>query len=191
MAKSQGEKKEEAESKKKPRIGGGKGEEKGEERTQPAWRTLLFAVIPIALAVLLFFFAVLPAFSVPFSTFKANYLAAPRVAIVTVDLNASQFAIVSSCATQIVQVTARSRNATTIDFYVLNQTRCIYPAGGLGHTLSLLNNTIGYCINATKSEPTIFMNYSAVNRTVINAGSFYIYGNAQYFSQCPAVVDLS
>lgn len=168
------------------------GEKKNVEvKPDSIQRTALMIALPVVLAFALFYFLVLPTLAVPFSTFKSNFLGAQRVAIVVTSSNQSQFVVESGCATQTVQVVAHARNATTIDFYLLNGTTCTYPSGGLGHTLSVLTNTTSNCLNKTKSEQSLFLNYSAANYTRITTQRLYVYGNAQYWTHCPIAVDLS
>ncbi len=171
-----------------------KSETKGAKESKPSrsgMRSALLVAAPIVIAFVVFFVVVLPTLSVPFSTFKSTFLGAQRVSVVASYSDQSQAGSVLQCATQVVQVAAHSRNATTIDFYVLNGTRCTYPVGGLGHTVSLATNTIQNCINMTVGEPSIFLNYSVNNQTEITPYRLSIYGNAQYMAQCPVAVDLS
>ncbi|MDE1874248.1 MAG: hypothetical protein KGI04_03990 [Candidatus Micrarchaeota archaeon] len=174
-----------------------KGKEKGKTDDKKAGRgrsgigTALMIAVPILLAFVAFFAVVLPSLSVPFSTFKGNFQAAQRVAVVASYYSQDQAGSVLQCATQAVQVAAHYRNATTIDFFVLNGTGCTYPIGGLGHTVSLATNTTANCLNMTRSEPTLILNYSAVNRTSITPYRLYIGGDAAYMAQCPIAVDLS
>ncbi len=165
--------------------------EEKEAKEGPGARTLLMIAIPVVLVILVFYFLILPSLSVPFSTFKSNFNSAPRVAFFAVYANQSESGAVLQCATQAIEVTAQSRNASTIDFYVLNQTSCTYPVGGLGHAVTLATNTISNCISMAGSEPSVYLNVTSSNRTFITAHRFYVYGNYQYMSQCPISVDLS
>jgi hypothetical protein len=152
------------------------------------------AIIAAALAVIVFavfYMLLLPSLKVPFSTFKGNFVSAPRVAIVSVYANVSAFAAESNCANKIVYVVANHRNASTIDYYLINQTSCTYPVGGLGHTLSIATNTTANCLAMIGSEPALFLNTSAANSTLIQPYRLYVDGNTAYFDQCPIAVDLS
>jgi len=154
---------------------------------------MLIVTVPLAAALLLFFLVLLPSqmFSVPFSTFKQNFDAAQRVAVVLTYGNQSQFVAESQCATQVIQLLAHSRNATTIDFYILNQTMCTYPKGGLGHEVTILNDTPGNCLAMVGPEPTIFLNHSATNYSVVTAYRLYTYGNPAFMLGCPIAISLS
>ena len=162
-----------------------------EERPRSDARTGLMIAIPLVLAFGIFVFVVLPSLSVPFSTFKSNFASATRVAVIASYKDPAGSGATLQCAAQSVQVAAHSRNATTIDFYVINQTKCIYSVGGLGHTFTPATNTISNCMNMTKSETSLYLNSSAVNSTVITPYKLYIYGNVQYMGKCPIAVDLS
>jgi hypothetical protein len=154
-------------------------------------RKALLIAVPIVLAFAIFFVVVLPSLSVPFSTFKSNYLAGRRVAVVASYTDQNQSGVVLQCATQLVQIVAHTRNASTIDFYVLNGTMCTYPIGGLGHQVSLATNTIQNCVSMADAEPSVFLNYSAGNSTGITPYRLYVNGDAQYMARCPIAVDLS
>jgi len=141
-------------------------------------KIVLIAVVVIGLILLLFFFVVLPGpVTVPFSTFKTNLDAASRVAVILTYGNQTQFVEESQCAAQIVQVMAHLRNATTIDFYIMNNTLCTYPVGGLGHTVTIANATPTACLGMVDSEPSVFLNYSASNSSIITAYRLYVKGN--------------
>ena len=59
--------------------------------------------------------------SVPFSTFKSTFQSAPRVGIVATFSNQNQYENESPCFTSLIQVVARTRKASTIDFFIVNQ----------------------------------------------------------------------
>jgi hypothetical protein len=181
MAKAKAEKEKGAEVKK----------EKKEPKRRSAAGSALMVAVPLLLAAAIFLLVVLPMLSVPFSTFKANFGSASRIAVFAVYTDQSNAGAVISCATQAVQVAAHTRNATTIDFYVFNATSCTYPVGGLGHTVTLATNTIRNCLSMAGSETSLFLNYSSYNHTTIMPYKLYVYGNAQYMSRCPIAVDLS
>lgn len=180
-----------AAAKKKAAEEKNKKEEKGKNHNKA--RQVALAAIIIALVILVFFFSILPnsIFNVPFPTFKSNFYSAHRAALLVTFYNQSQSVAESQCYTQLVQSIAHSRNASTIDFYLMNQTYCTYPIGGLGHTLTLANNSTSNCINAASAEPSIFLNYSASNYTIITAYKMYVYGNSAYMASCPIAVDMS
>ncbi len=176
----------------KEKAGGKTGDARREKKEEDtSVKSMLLITIPLLAAFIVFFAFVLPMLSVPFSTFKSNFLSAQRVAVLAQYGNSAGSGSVLQCATQVVQIIAHSRNASSIDFYVLNGTSCTYPVGGLGHTVTLSTNSTQNCINMTRSEPSLFLNYSATNSTLITTSRLYISGNEAYMSSCPIAVDLS
>ena len=127
-----------------------------------------------------------------FGTFKSNFNSAQRIAVVTQYTNATQYNILSQCSTDIIsaETVSDNRNASTIDFYVLNSTSCTYAPNGLGHVLNPVTTNASSCENEIKSEPSISLNYSSYNHTIITPYHMYVYGNDQYFSSCPVAVGL-
>ncbi len=168
-------------------------EKKQQEKKGGSVVTLVALVLVLVAVVLIaFFFVLLPSqVSVPFSTFKSNLNSASRVAVILTYGNQSQFVRESQCAAQMIQVMAHSRNATTIDYYILNRTLCTYPVGGLGHTVSIANATPSKCLSMASAEPNVFLNYSQTNSSLVTAYKLYVYGNSQYMAACPISVDLS
>ena len=127
--------------------------------------------------------------SASFGTFKANFNTAPRVAIFATAYNGSILSSTVGCATavivQIVSSQANHRNPSTIDYYVINQTSCVYSAAGLGQpTSNYTTASVQSCLNVTRTEPTIFINYTATNSTIIRPDYLYTSGNAAYLAQC-------
>jgi cellobiose-specific phosphotransferase system component IIC len=182
-----------AEEKAKQQKEPSKAEGKKEQAKQAgSLRTGLMIAVPIVLAFAVFFIVILPVLSVPFSTFKSNFQSAARIAIIASYGNQTGSGVTLQCAALVAYSVALSRSANTIDFYVLNSSSCTsYPMGSLGHEANLATNTIGNCLNMTKSETSLFLNYSASNRTIVTPYRLYVYGNAQYMSQCPIAVDIS
>lgn len=152
---------------------------------------IVLAVAAIAVVLAAFYYLVLPSSSVPFTTFKSNFDAGKRVAFFVTYGNQSQFAAESTCYTEIIHDVALSRNATTIDFFILNSTTCTFSTTGLGKAVNISTASPAQCIARVASEPSIFLNYSATNRTVVKAYDLYQYGNAAYMSSCPIAVDIS
>ena len=171
-------------------AGGKKGKEAKQQKPSSGMRSVLAIAIPLLILFALFFFLILPSLSVPFSTFKKNFAGAERIAIVAT-IPSSGSGATLQCAAQVVQVAAHSRNATTIDYYVINQTACLASVGGLGHVFTPVSDTIGNCINSTKGETSLFLNYSTANSTLVTPYKFYVYGDLGYMTRCPIAVDLS
>lgn len=131
--------------------------------------------------------------SVPFSTFKSTFQSAARVSIVASFSNQSQYENESPCFTSLIQVVARTRKASTIDFFIINQANatCTYSNTGLGGTISLSTSNSTYCLGVARSEPSLFINYSTYNSTKITASSMYVYGNGRYMASCPIEVEMN
>ncbi len=123
-----------------------------------------------------------------FSTFKSNFNSAPRVAIYTTGYNGTAISSTVGCATAIIESVVGSqtyhRSANTIDLYVINQTECVFENGVGGTVGNYTFNSIGNCINASKTEPSIFINYSSVNSTVIKPKALYMSGDARFLGLC-------
>ena len=64
----------------------------------------------------------------------------------------------------------------------LNATTCFYPSSGLGRVSNVNTTTPANCLAKALSEPSIFLNSSATNRTVVKAYDLYVYGNAAYMA---------
>lgn len=190
MAKEVTRKNEARQAKPKAQDGGG-AHAKSKRLLSDNARTAIIAAALIVIAFAIFYLVFLPSLHVSFATFKGNFASAPRVAIVSTYANASAFGAESNCANKIVYVVANHRNASTIDYYLINQTTCTYPIGGLGHTLSIATNTTANCMAMIGSEPALFLNFSATNSTLIQPYRLYVGGNMAYFNQCPIAVDLS
>lgn len=155
-------------------------------------KVALLAIVVVVAAFLAFFYLVLPSMSnVPFTTFKGNFGSAARVALVVTYGNQSQYAAESQCFPALVQSLAFTRNASTIDFFILNRTACYYPSAGLGHASNVTTEPPANCLAKAGSEPSIFLNYSASNGTVVKAYDIYVYGNSAYMAKCPIAVDMS
>ena len=68
-----------------------------------------------------------------FSTFRSNFYYAPRVAIYATAYNGTVMSGTVGCATAIIEnivaSTQAHRNSSTIDFFIINQTKCTYVSG--------------------------------------------------------------
>lgn len=179
---------------KQPKSPGQKSEQK-QGQQKPKNSTYLYAAIAVVViaAVLAFLFAG-PALNtaVPFSTFKAGFQSAARVSVTATYLNQSQYTALSPCFTSIIQAIAHSRKASTIDFFIIDQSNstCIYSKTGLGGSVSPTTTNSSYCLHIANSEPGIYLNYSASNYTSITTSRMSVYGNGAYMTSCPIAVEL-
>jgi hypothetical protein len=154
------------------------------------WKVAGGIAIIILLAVLTYLLVV-DYTIVPFTTFKSNFQAAPRVAIAAVYYNSSQYLYVSQCAAYVIQMIGKQRNASTIDFFIMNRTTCYYSPTGLGHAITVSTKPASSCISLARSEPSIFLNYSSTNSTTVSAYHAYVQGNANYMRACGIAIGMS
>jgi|GEM_PF-1369674 hypothetical protein len=130
-----------------------------------------------------------------FNTFKSNFNSAPRVAIFVTAYNGTVLSSTVGCATAIIEEVASSRtyhrNTSTIDFDILNQTSCIKSSGLSGKPSNYTITTLQNCLNTTKSEPTIYINYSSSNMTIIRPDYLYISGSDMFLRECGIASEIS
>jgi hypothetical protein len=154
---------------------------------------VIAAIIAIAIIAVIYVYPGSIVSTVPFSTFKSNMQSSPRVSIAVTYTNQSQLANESGCFTSIVQVVAHSRQAATIDFFLIDnqQNTCTYSDTGLGGSVNPITTNSTYCLSKAYSEDGIFLNYSSSNATMITSNHAFVYGNNAYLAQCPIAVELS
>jgi uncharacterized integral membrane protein len=130
-----------------------------------------------------------------FNTFKANFDSAPRVAIFVTAYNGTVLSGTVGCATAIIEEIASSktnhRNTSTIDFNIINQTSCIQSPGLTENNSNYRTTTLQNCLNITKTEPTIYINYSSTNSTVIKPDYLYVSGTGLFLSECGVASEIS
>ncbi len=129
-----------------------------------------------------------------FNTFKSNFNTAPRVAIYATAYNGTAVSATIECASSIIEeITGNPqvhRNSSTIDFFAINQTTCVFENGIGGVVKNYTYNSISNCIATSKAEPSIFLNYSSVNNTVITPSTLYISGDAGFLAMCGIASEL-
>lgn len=173
-----------------------KAESVGKKKVEDKKANIPYFYIAVAVIIVIGAFLLLkgPVGSpVPFSTFKSTFQSAQRVSIVATFSNQSQYENESPCFTSLIQVVARTRKASTIDFFIINQANatCTYSNTGLGGAISLNTSNSAYCIGIAKSEPSLFLNYSDSNSTRITSSSMFVYGNSKYMASCPIEVEMN
>ncbi len=126
-----------------------------------------------------------------FATFKGNFNSAQRVALVVYFHNTSVYYEQNVCSTDLVEILAAHRNPSTIDFFTINNNTCSYIPNGLGHPANVLTNSSAFCLRTAASEPSLSLNYSSYNHTVITPDHMSVFGNENYFRSCPIAVDIS
>jgi len=156
---------------------------------------IIFVVIIIGIAIFAssFFAQNSP---VGFDTFKNNFNSAPRVDIMIAGSNGTVLSSTVGCATaviqQIIASKANHRDSSTIDFTIINQTSCIRTTGlGSRTTPNYTTVSLQSCLDLAKKEPTIFINYSTTNKTVINPSYLYIAGTKTFLLQCGVASQIS
>jgi hypothetical protein len=127
-----------------------------------------------------------------FSVFKSNFYSAPRVAIYATAYNGTVMSGTVGCATAIIEnivaSTQSHRNSSTIDFFIINQTKCTYVAG-LGKSNGT-ETSLDACFNMSASEPTIYINYSLTNVTTVKPNYLYTSGDKLFLSECGVATEL-
>ncbi len=121
-----------------------------------------------------------------FTHFKNNFNSANTIAI-SVNYNSLEFSYEMGCASSLIYniVSITHRNPNTINFFVLNNTKCVYIKNGLGHLIkNYTNSTATNCLNQMKRQPTIFINYSPINKTIIKSNKIYVSGNINFLKEC-------
>ncbi|MDE1828636.1 MAG: hypothetical protein KGH65_05750 [Candidatus Micrarchaeota archaeon] len=172
-----------------------KNEKRAEKQVPEKGRRsyLVYAVVLIVVALIAvsIYYVFANTVAVPFSSFKTNFLAAPRVGVVSTFSNLSQLPSEISCYSQIIQYIAHNRNSKTIDFFQIDQRNasCTYAAG-LGYPINTSQQTAGKCLAVANSEPSVFLNFSNANSTTVTLLHLYVSGNAQYLAKCPIAPDL-
>jgi len=166
-------------------------EEKKVEKKAPNYLAYAVVAVVVILIAVGIYYVFANTVAVPFSSFKTNFLAAPRVGVVSTFSNLSQLPSEISCYSQIIQYIAHNRNSKTIDFFQIDQRNasCTYAAG-LGYPINTSQQTSAKCLAVANSEPSVFLNFSTTNSTTVTLLHLYILGNAQYMARCPIAPDL-
>lgn len=130
-----------------------------------------------------------------FLVFQRNFNSAPRVNIFVAAYNGTVLSSTISCGTaiieQIVGSKANHRNASTIDLNIINQTSCIRSTGLGGSASNYTTTTLQNCLNASGTEPSIYINYSTTNTTIIRPEYLYISGDALFLRECGVASQIS
>ena len=124
-----------------------------------------------------------------FKAFASNFNKANSVSIYINYTNGTDYAPELSCSNALIEEligsVAAHKNASQINLYVLYNDSCIYRQGSLGTLISNYTNaTRSECLGYGSSEPSIFINYSNVNRTIITPNKLYFTGDAKFLNEC-------
>lgn len=187
------------EGKKKERKGSSKTEEQGKGGTSR--NTKLIAIIGIIVIIIIIAGALAYGLYVNqpsnFNAFRARFDSSQRVGIVAYANNGTEESYTVGCASAIIESVVESptshRNASTIDFFVLNSTSCVYENGVAGtiQNSTIKNDTAQDCLAKAGAEPSIFISYNSTNYTKVTPDSLQINGNAQFLSMCGIAEEIS
>lgn len=129
-----------------------------------------------------------------FYIFQSNFNSAPRVAIFVTAYNGTVLSGTIGCATAIIEQVVASktnhRDPSTIDLNIINQTSCISSTGLNGKT-NYTTTSVQNCLNISRTEPTIYINYSQANTTIISPDYLYISGTSTYLQMCGVASEIS
>ena len=170
-------------------------EQKEVKQEQPKRSSTYLAVgilVILALFIIYVLFFALPSISgVSFATFKSNLDSASRIAVTVTYTNSSQLSAETPCYIRLLEVLSGTRGASSIDFYIVNQTKCTYSPTGLGHVITPTVQNASTCLATADSEPGIFLNYSNSNTTLITPYRLHISANASYYNSCPIATEFA
>lgn len=136
--------------------------------------------------------------NISFAQFQSSFLAAPRVAIFTTDLpiagtNNTTEQYTFECANPLIQEIIENReyhrNSSSIDYYIVTKSGCA-KIGGLGVDANAINISSTQCSMDIGQEPTIFINYSTSNTTIIKANYLYTAGTASFLRECGIATEI-
>ncbi|MDE1865600.1 MAG: hypothetical protein KGH94_03120 [Candidatus Micrarchaeota archaeon] len=130
-----------------------------------------------------------------FQSFQNSFYSAKRVGIYVAYNNGSAFSYTDGCATNLIQQITASRthhrNTTTIDLLIMaNATSCLTPNGPLGSANGTIVLPMSRCLAISANEPSVFINYSGTNSTIIRSGNLYTQGDALFLSECGIASEL-
>ena len=156
--------------------------------TKAKYAVVISIVVIVAAIGSSLFYGLHPSAPSDFSAFQHSFLTAKNVGIYVYDLNASGYVGAVGCATGLIETIVSSpqyhRDSSTINFFVVNQSTCTYSYG-LGtpsSKTSVINLT--QCMGYTSSEPSVFINYSTANSTVVKGNALYVNGDLKFLSEC-------
>ncbi len=130
-----------------------------------------------------------------FNSFKSRFNSAQRIGIVAYGYNGTEVSYTVGCASAIIESVVGSasshRNASTIDFYIVNSTECVSEHGVAGTVQNYTNSTAGNCISEADAEPSIFISYNNTNSTKVTQDSLQIKGDGEFLSMCGISSEIS
>ena len=170
---------------KPPKATAGQKAKEGEAQKKRSTYLSAAVIIAVILIVGYVLIVLLPSLSgVSFQTFKQNFNAAPRIAIAVTYINESSYVSEVPCFTNMLEIIGRTRNASTIDMLIMNKTTCTYSPSGLGRSVNIKTANASSCLSIANSEPSVFLNFTMGNSTLVTPYHLYVSGNSQYFAKC-------
>ncbi len=144
------------------------------------------AVIILAIAGALFY-GLQPSQPSSIGAFQASFLSANTIGIYVGDFNATGYPPADGCANNLIETAVANaqhhRAPGSINFFVVNTTSCSY-SHGLGGTVNTSVINVTQCLGFSATEPSIFINYSTTNSTLVRDGVLYISGTLKFLSEC-------
>jgi hypothetical protein len=159
---------------------------KGKKEEEGGW--LIYIVVGLAVLLVVLLAAYAYSSTAPtFQGFRHSFDAASNVSIFVQDYNSTFFISAEGCATGLIERIASNqtyhKSPAAINFFVINDTSCVYNKGlgkeGDNYTYTTLQN----CLNFTATMPSVLFEYGT-NSTAIKGKALYITGDSQYLTQC-------
>ncbi|MCL5433950.1 MAG: hypothetical protein M1538_03155 [Candidatus Marsarchaeota archaeon] len=148
-----------------------------------------FIIIIIAVIFGAYEYYILPQqHSVSFFTFLSNFNSAPKISIVVSAQNSTELSYAIQCETQLILSITSShvnyRAPSSMSLFVINGNNCTYLSGLGVYTSNYISTGKNECLNISSSTPSIFINYSNTNSTIIKQNALYFSGNAAALQMC-------
>jgi len=148
---------------------------------------IVVTLIAIAASIIYSTYFLQPSFSV----FQSNFNSAKQVGIYVQDYNSLIYTSTENCANKLIyNISKAGRNVSTINFFVLTNDSCIYSPG-FSLPISPKNASIQECLNFSARNPSIFINYSPTNTTIIKPSKLYFIGNAEFLGECGIAYEIT
>lgn len=170
-----------------------KGDRKAEEAEAAKSQIIIIALVIIAVLVISIVVGYLLRSNLSkntetFEQFQQTYLTSRRVALVVSNYNVTAYPAAQTCADAVIYSLVSNReyhrNASTIDFYVVNYTGCTFEKGLGNNTTKPVTLSPSACLNDSMREPSILINYSATNVTRVQGNHLYTSGDLLFLSNC-------
>jgi hypothetical protein len=127
------------------------------------------------------------------SVFQNNFDSASRIAIYVPDYNSTTLSSAGTCADKLITsvITDMHRNSGSIDYFIFNSTNCTYVRGLGANASNGTTTSVQNCLSISGSEPTVYFNYSHINKTVIEPDIIRTSGDSMFLSECGIATEIS